>query len=106
MTGLLRKIAALMSGGGQEAGIYRTKVRCDRCGEEIPVRVDLRRELTPTYGDEEGAYHVRKGVMGSGDNRCFRTIEVRLTFDGQKRIVGREARGGRFVDGERLGTTG
>jgi len=97
----LRRIAALFAGGGGERGIYRTTVRCDRCGEEIPVRVDLGRELTPTYGERTGAYHVRKGVVGSGMNRCFRTIDVRLTFDEEKRIVDREARGGSFVDEER-----
>jgi hypothetical protein len=102
VAGLMRRIAALLSGnrGGRE--IYRAMVRCERCGEEIPLRVDLSRDLTPTYGEGKGAYHVRKGVMGSGRNRCFRTIEVRLWFDSEKRIVGREAKGGSFIDEESL----
>jgi len=99
--GLLDRIMSLFSGsGGGEKGVYRTTVRCSRCGEEIPVRVDLRRELTPQYSEGEGAYYVRKGVVGSGENRCFRTIDVRLTFDAQKRLVSREISGGTFVGGQ------
>ena len=101
MVGLLDKIASLFSGGsGGEKGVYRTTVRCSRCGEEIPVRVELQRELTPQYGQGEGAYYVRKGVVGSGENRCFQTIDVRLTFDAQKHLISREISGGTFVSGE------
>lgn len=98
--GLLSRIAALFSGGDGEKGVYRTTVRCNRCGEEIPVRVNLSRELSPSYSEEESAYQVRKGVVGSGQNRCFRTIEVRLTFDAHRHLVGREIIGGSFVDDE------
>jgi hypothetical protein len=75
-------------------------VRCSRCGEAIPVRVDLRHELTPRYGQGEGAYFVRKGVIGSGETRCFQTVEVRLSFDAQKRLVSREISGGAFMTQE------
>lgn len=99
--GLLDKIMSLFSGRGRgERDIYRTTVRCSRCGEEIPVRVHLQRELTPQYGEGEGAYYVHKGVVGSGENRCFQTIDVRLTFDAQKRLISREISGGTFVSGE------
>jgi hypothetical protein len=43
---------------------------------------------------------VRKGVIGSGETRCFQTIEVRLTFDAQKRLVSREISGGAFISQE------
>jgi hypothetical protein len=43
---------------------------------------------------------VRKGVIGSGETRCFRTIDVRLTFDAQKRLVSREIVGGTFITQE------
>jgi hypothetical protein len=64
------------------------------------VRVDLRHELTPRYGEAERAYFVRKGVIGSGDRRCFQTIDVKLTFDAQKRLVSREIDGGAFISKE------
>ena len=103
--GILSRIKAFLLGeneGGRD--VYRTIVRCSRCGEEIPVRVDLRRELTPRYGEGEGAYYVHKGVMGSGENRCFQTIELRLTFDAQKRVISREISGGEFVSDEDVET--
>lgn len=96
--GFLDKIASFLFGGrGEEGDVYRTTVRCSRCGEEIPVRVDLGHELTPRYGEGEGAYFVHKGVVGSGENRCFQTVDVRLTFDAQKRVISREISGGTFV---------
>lgn len=99
--GLLSRIASLLS-GRREANrdIYTTTVRCSRCGEEIPVRVNLSRELTPRYEEGKGAYYVNKGVMGSGENRCFQTIEVRLTFDAQRHLISREISGGEFVSEE------
>jgi hypothetical protein len=99
--GFLGKVASALFGGdaGQE-DVHREYVRCSRCGEKIAVRVDLRHELTPQYGEGEGAYFVRKGVIGSGETRCFQTIEVRLTFDAQKRLVSRKIAGGTFITKE------
>jgi hypothetical protein len=97
----LDKVAsALFGSSGGQGDVHWEYVRCSRCGETIPVRVDLRHELTPRYGEGEGAYFVRKGVIGSGETRCFQTIEVRLTFDAQKRLVSREISGGVFVTQE------
>jgi hypothetical protein len=99
--GFLDKITfALFGGGGKQADVHWEYVRCSRCGEKIPVRVDLRHELTPRYGEGEGAYFVRKGVIGSGDTRCFQTIEVRLTLDAQRRLMSREISGGTFITRE------
>jgi hypothetical protein len=99
--GLLNKIASFLSRNTEREGrVFRTTVRCSRCGEKIPVRIDLSRELTPQYGEGEGAYYVRKGVIGSGENRCFQRIDVYLTFDAQKRLVARDISGGEFVDNE------
>ncbi|MEA3377526.1 MAG: hypothetical protein U9R72_15170 [Chloroflexota bacterium] len=101
--GFLDKIAAFLTGGGDgDADVYEATVRCSRCGEEIAVRVDLRHELTPRYGDGEGAYYVHKGVMGSGENRCFQEIDVRFYFDAQRQLVSREITGGEFITEEAL----
>jgi|GEM_PF-277165 len=90
----------LFEGHRKDKDVYTTTVCCSRCGEEIPVRIDLSRELTPSYGEEEGSYYVRKGVVGSGETRCFQTIELHLTFDAQRRILSREISGGAFVEGD------
>ncbi|MGD8997851.1 MAG: hypothetical protein PVH80_07055 [Anaerolineae bacterium] len=99
--GFLDRITSALFGGGEgQADVHWEYVRCSRCGERISVRVDLRHELTPQYGEGEGAYFVRKGVIGSGDTRCFQTVEVRLTFDAQKQLVSREISGGTFITRE------
>jgi hypothetical protein len=99
--GFLDRVTSVLFRGAAGQGDFHLEyVRCDHCGETIPVRVDLRHELTPQYGEGEGSYFVRKGVIGSGDTRCFRTIDVRLTFDAQKRLVSREIAGGAFITRE------
>ena len=99
--GFLDKITSYLFGGAaRPEDVHWEYVRCSQCGEGIPVRIDLRHELTPSYGEAEGAYFVRKGVIGSGDRRCFQTIDVKLTFDAQKRLVSREIEGGAFISKE------
>ena len=94
--GLIKKLARLF-GGSDEGDIHREYVRCTHCGEKIAVRVNLNSELTPQYGEGEGAYYVRKGVFGSGETRCFQMIEVELYFDYEKRLVSRHITGGEFI---------
>jgi len=101
--GFLKKLSSLFAGGGGREGdgnIHREYVRCRRCGEKLPVRVDLRNELTPTYEEGEGAYYVRKGVVGSGETRCFQMIEVDLYFDASRHLVSRYITGGEFITRE------
>jgi hypothetical protein len=78
-------------------------VRCSRCGETIVVRIDLGGELTPQFGESEGAYYVRKGVVGSGGTRCFQTIEVEVYFDAALRPVSRYITGGEFITKDEFG---
>lgn len=98
--GFLEKLASLLGGGEGEGDVHYEYVRCSRCGEAMRVRVDLRNELTRRYGSSEGAYYVRKGVLGSGENRCFQTIEVELTFDANRQLVSRHIAGGEFISQE------
>ncbi|MBN1978792.1 MAG: hypothetical protein JW918_15450 [Anaerolineae bacterium] len=92
----MKKLAD-MFGGKDEENIHREYVRCARCKEKLAVRVNLNNELTPQYGEGEGAYYVRKGVLGSGEARCFQMIEVELYFDYEKRLVSRYITGGEFI---------
>ena len=97
--GFLRQLAAFLS-GDSDPNTYQEYVRCSRCGERMAVRVNLGGELTPQYGEGEGAYYVRKGVVGSGGTRCFQTIEVELCFDGERRPISRYITGGEFITKE------
>lgn len=106
--GLLKRIASSLFGGGgrEEEDVHWEYVRCSRCGEKIPVRIDLRNELTPQYEEGEGAYYVRKGVVGSGQSRCFQTIEVELFFDSSRRLTSRYISGGEFITKEEFYASG
>ena len=94
--GFVKQLTDLFSGKG-EGNIHREYVRCARCKEKLAVRVNLANELTPQYGEGEGAYYVHKGVSGSGENRCFQTIELELYFDYEKHLASRYITGGEFI---------
>lgn len=83
-------------GGGtssSNSNFYTFNVRCDRCGETIEGRVNLSNDLSV---DDEGGYHVRKVLMGSG--HCFQQIEVTLKFDAERQLQEKQVNGGKFVD--------
>ena len=102
--GFLKKIASfLFEDGGQkedDGNSHWEYVRCSRCGEKIRVRVNLRNELTSQYEGGEGAYYVRKGVVGGGKARCFQMVEVELFFDPRRRLVSRYITGGEYITEE------
>jgi len=94
----LKKIAsALSSKGAEEGDVLWVYVRCDKCGEAIRTRIDLRHDLTPNYSAEGRVtdYVVRKVLIGS--QRCFERIEVDLILDPQRRLISREIAGGQFI---------
>lgn len=74
---------------------FMLQVRCRRCGEIIPVRIDLDSALSPDY--DVGGYTARKTVVGSGQNRCFQRIELSLHFDQNKKLIGQSVVGGEIV---------
>ena len=94
--GLGQTIKAWFGNGNDasdDANLWRY-VRCQRCGEVIKVRVDLRND--PSL-DDDGAYVVHKTLVG-GTRRCFARMEMTLTFDAQHRLIGEEVTGGTFVE--------
>jgi hypothetical protein len=95
----VKKILSFIEGSGSREArrVHTEYVRCSRCGESISVRVDLDSELTPQYDGSEGAYYVRKGVLGSGETLCFQMIEVELFFDSDRRLASRYVSGGDFI---------
>lgn len=97
--GFFKKIASVLTGGeSTETGnVHWEYIRCSRCKEQIAVRIDLRNELTPQYDSSEGAYYIRKGVVGGGETRCYRTIEVELFFNSDRQLVSRYITGGEFI---------
>jgi hypothetical protein len=93
----LKKLGALFSpsiGDDRSLWVY---VKCEKCGEILKGRVDLYNDLSVRYEESGGAttYYCRKVFIGS--NRCYRPIEVELTFDKNRRLVNEEIKGGEFV---------
>lgn len=77
---------------------YWVDVRCQRCGELLRARVDLRHELSQVDSPGEGRayYFCRKVLIGA--QRCYQPIEVELFFDANRNLVTRKISGGEFVD--------
>jgi hypothetical protein len=99
--GFIKKLSEFFgSSGPQKAPDYAMyiTVKCKRCGETIQARIDLRNDLTIDY-DGEGSgptYFCRKVLIG--EQRCYQTVEIELTFDRKKKIIQRQISGGDFVD--------
>jgi len=83
----------------RDANSYLLTVRCNRCGEVIQTRINLDDDLSIDYAEDGSTtgYFCRKVLMGT--QSCFRPIEVRLTFDVQRRLTDRQISGGDFVEG-------
>ena len=96
--GFFKGLAKLFSTSGKiEEMAYWVTVKCNRCGEVIRARVDLRNEVSLEYQEGGGAsFFCRKVLMGEG--RCFQRIEVELTFDANRNLASREISGGEFVE--------
>ncbi|MEA3337698.1 MAG: hypothetical protein U9R25_17525 [Chloroflexota bacterium] len=95
---LFNKIRSALSGSSSNRPrpMHSVSVRCNRCGEILTPEIDLSNDLSIDY--DRNVYHVRKLIMGSGDNRCFQQIEISLTFDQNKHLTDRQISGGTFVD--------
>jgi hypothetical protein len=92
----LRKVLGGSSSSGDD--VYWIHARCRRCGEPLLGRVDLRNE--PSLTDDGETWMVRKGLIGSGAERCYQVVEVTLTFDAEKHVLGGEADGGALISKE------
>jgi hypothetical protein len=102
--GLFKKIIEYLSSPGDEdAHGYRIYARCNRCGEIIETRINLKNDLSIYYGDpvdlktggKQPHFFCRKILIGK--ERCFQQIEVKLTFDQNRNVLDRQILGGEFV---------
>lgn len=87
-----------VSAGTDSLPLMPVVVRCSRCGQVIRGQVNLRNDLSVEYDGDRARYFCRKGLSGSGDNRCFQVVEIEYTFDADRRLIKRQIQGGTFVD--------
>ena len=82
--------------GDDDPNAYWIYAQCRRCGELLETRVNLMNE--PSGADAGDSWIVHKGLVGSGANRCFQTVDVTLKFDGKKQnVIESEAVGGKLL---------
>jgi hypothetical protein len=103
--GFLDSLRKAFGGGGSRSSsgnsgrTYTIYAKCQRCGEPLKGRVDMMNE--PSLGEDEETWVVRKGLVGSGAQRCFQTVEVTLTFDAKKQtVIDSEVIGGQLITAE------
>ncbi len=79
---------------------YWVYAQCEECDEKLRARIDLNNDLSVQYGasEQDETFFCRKVLIGS--QRCFRPIEVELTFDKQRRLIDRQIHGGHFITQE------
>jgi hypothetical protein len=97
---ILRRVKDLFTPAAVDKSAYWVHVQCDDCGEKLRTRINLFNDLSIRYGDagEETTYFCRKTLIGS--ERCFRPIEIELTFDEQRRLIDKKVQGGQFISEE------
>jgi len=96
-----RLLGFLTKGQGvEDPMVYWVYARCEKCGEPLRVRVNLRNDLSAQFGEgrEGTTYFCRKVIVGSG--KCYNSVEVRLAFDARRNLVKREIEGGAFLTAE------
>lgn len=75
-------------------------VRCNRCKEIIHGQIHMHNDLSVQYDGDSTTYYCRKGLVGTGENRCFQEVVVEYTFDANRNLLDRRIEGGQFVDEE------
>lgn len=99
--GFFKKISQALSGVGQSVSDnYMVYVRCTQCGEALKSRINLMNDLSLQYGEggEQNSYYCRKMLIGA--SRCFQKIEVKLTFNANRKLIDRQISGGEFISEE------
>lgn len=81
---------------GGDDGLYYY-VKCGRCSSIVQLRVSRSSEMRQLFQESDGmdGYAVRKVVV---DAKCFRPMEVNVTYDRSRRETERQIEGGAFVD--------
>ena len=97
--GFLRRIKKILIPDRDDRN-YWFFVQCDFCREILQGRIDLYNHLSIRYGEgkDKPHYYCRKVIIGS--NRCYRPIEVEITFDCNRKVLDRQIKGGKFVNEE------
>ena len=97
---ILERIKNIFTSEVDDKSTYLVFVQCDDCGEKLQSRINLYNDLSVRNDDTEDktVYFCRKTIIGS--ERCFRPIEVEMTFDEQRKLIDKKIQGGQFISEE------
>jgi len=98
-------IGRLLSGSAEEpftcdTRAFDLKVKCAKCGEVIPVRIDRDHEIQPLYaedaeeGDQPKEWLLRKEVVGA---KCQNLIHFSIHFGCDHGLMSSSIEGGEFL---------
>lgn len=99
--GIFDRIAAKMKQAAEkrrEADFITFRVKCNKCGEEIVVRVNRRTDLQNLYldpGEEGAAFNLKKEILGK---KCPNLIRIDVDFDRNYRIIDKKISSGTFLE--------
>ena len=95
-----KKISKFLSASRDKSPTYWLYVQCNHCHEKIKTRVNLYNDLSIRYGEKNEAdtYFCRKVIIGN--ERCYRPIEVEMTFDRNRKLKDQQITGGQFISEE------
>jgi hypothetical protein len=97
---MFKKIAKKLFGGGSVPGLsggFFLNVRCSVCGEEFHLFINTSTDLLQNFDAQGGlSYLLKKEVVGV---YCRNLIQVRMEFDGAKKLLAKEIENGEFIEG-------
>jgi hypothetical protein len=92
---LTEKLFGKDTAGPSSDGFF-LNVRCGECGEEFKLFINKSYELMQNFEENGGVtYALNKEVYGVG---CRNRIQVKMKFDGGKKLVSREIKNGEFIE--------
>ena len=100
---MLSAVFGAGSGGSGDDALW-FYVKCNACGEIIPVRVNPASDLIQEFegaGDSVSGYSLHKEVMGRGGRPgrpCFRLLQLDADFDKGRHLLDVRVDGGEPVD--------
>jgi len=81
----------------KEADFLSFNVKCDKCGEEVTIRVNKRTDLQSLYkesGEPGPAYTLAKEILGK---KCPNLIRINVDFNRNHQILSQNISGGKFI---------
>jgi hypothetical protein len=83
---------------GQQ-GFFKHVIKCNRCGEEITVKIRAANDMSRVYGEDSGpsgaAFYVRKEILGS---KCNNLIYLTAYFSENFNLISSDVTGGKIIE--------